>query len=290
MNNQPSKEIIEFLTTTALAGDIDSQVSLGLYNMQGVDGLIEPDLDTAAIWLNMAKNNPDCVDDYLIRITRYQADLCIQVGNYETAAKYYSEVLESIQKSGDYYWITMMRYIKSIGKTDPKKSYQMCKDLLLREDLPTVYQSETIELIAEYDLTINPLDAINHLLIAIRLNEKWLSDQLIDVNSKLDDDSNKKNIINKVEEHTKNMYNSLGFAYELTGDYANARRNYRVAHDAGILFASNNLGYLYEHGLGCDPNIVISAEYYAVGELRYVEWSTARKKIYDNIKSNAYNK
>lgn len=290
MDIQPSKEIIEFLTTTALAGDIDSQVSLGLYNMQGIDGIIEPDLDTAAIWLDMAKDNPNCVGEYSIHITRHQADLCMQIGNYETAAKYYSLVLESIQKSGDYYWVTTMRYIKSISKTDPKKSYQMRKDLLLREDLPTIYRAETAELVAEYDLTINPLDAINHLLIAIRLNEKWLSDQLIGVNSKLDDDSDKKNIIDIVEEHTKNMYNSLGFAYELIGDYANAHHNYKIAHDAGILFASNNLGYLYGRGLGCDPNVVVSAEYYTVGESRYVEWSTARKKIYDNIKSNACNK
>jgi len=255
-------EIVEFLTNDALAGDIDSQIQLGLLAMHGE--CIPVDLESAKHWFDTALLNT-CLGvskeaiEYHINISRYQGDLYLMMHDYESAIKKYLFVSESVESGSELYWHARIKFISAHMPTDPNKAYIMYKNVI-NEDVPAWVEIEVKLQIA----TIDMKDPVKH--------KSTLEDlrNVVQLMEKTDPIKYKKTITNTT--------NSMGLICELLGDYEQAKTHYMTAHEGGSLFASNNLAHMYEVGLGVDHDLVIAAEYYAAGGPEYVKWKKSREE------------
>ena len=87
--------------------------------------------------------------------------------------------------------------------------------------------------------------------------------------------------INSDEEQTMviGAYNNLGYIYELKKEYENAIINYKNASNFGSTFASLNLAYLYENGLGVKPDKQEADRLYELGKKSRKEWEEVRESL-----------
>ena len=73
------------------------------------------------------------------------------------------------------------------------------------------------------------------------------------------------------------ILNNIGYAHEMCENFGDALKYYILASEKGCAFATLNIGYLYDNGLGVEKDTDKAFIYYEKEKNHFERWNESRK-------------
>lgn len=258
-------DVMDFLIADAQSGNIDSQIQVGIAYLYG-NGAKE-DLSKAEIWFDMALANVDCDADYKANITYYSARIDHKQGRFDSALEKYKFVVDSLTDELHAYWFSQISIADICIVTDKEKSEPIYKLILANKKAPADMKLSSATRLGELNIKKDPSTARWYFLQYVLLLATPLEDLEAD----------------EIKERFANAHNNIGLCNEKLGNHERAISSYNKAISYGSLYAANNLAYMYEKGIGVNPDVDLASKNYSLGVTKYDQWKKSRDELMDLI-------